>query len=538
MIQFLASLRSRRGAVVVAIVCLAGLGASTSAQGRPAATSAGEISSLNWGIAHEIQSLDPQLSYDGGGQNLIAYSECDALLKLDSSLRLQPQIASSWKQTSPTSYVYKLRTDARFWDGNPVTAADVAFTFNRVLDPKVGSPLQSLTPTVKKAVVSGPNEVTLQLKSPDPRARWLAALPTFQVVEKSFVQKWGKKFGTAPDKMMCSGPFKVLSWTKGATVVLQRVADYWNKAEMPHVAKLTFTTVGDPAAMVAGLRSGQIDGTFDMDGRNATALGSASNLTVKVSQGNQINYISPNLLKGPLKDQRVRQALSDAIDRTGLAFAIHGKYGETLKSAVPPGLSSFQKPLFAANYKALRTPLKPDISGAKKLVAAAGANGTPVTIGVLASGTNDIVSSAITQAGQAIGLKIVIKKLAPNAYFPENFSGKLPRTYDGLLNFWAADYPDPAADLITPFGSKFSNVEGWLNPQYDALTKRYYGSKAESPREAKILAQMEKMLVDRTVKIPLYVDPLIQVSRKALGGYRETKMYFYQQFAKMLTSTS
>jgi peptide/nickel transport system substrate-binding protein len=537
MTQFLASLRSRRGAVVVGIV-LAGLGASTSAQGRPAATNAGEISSLNWGIAHEIQSLDPQLSYDGGGQNLIAYSECDALLKLDGSLRLQPQIASSWKQTSPTSYVYKLRTDARFWDGNPVTAADVAFTFNRVLDPKVGSPLQSLTPTVKKAVVSGPNEVTLELKTPDPRTRWLAALPTFQVVEKSFVQKWGKKFGTAPDKMMCSGPFKVVSWTKGATVVLQRVADYWNKAEMPHVAKLTFTTVGDPAAMVAGLRSGQIDGTFDMDGRNATALGSASNLTVKVSQGNQINYISPNLLKGPLKDQRVRQALSDAIDRTGLAFAIHGKYGETLKSAVPPGLSSFQKPLFAANYKALRTPLKPDVSGAKKLVAAAGANGTAVTIGVLASGTNDIVSSAITQAGQAIGLKIVIKKLAPNAYFPENFSGKLPRTYDGLLNFWAADYPDPAADLITPFGSKFSNVEGWLNPQYDALTKRYYGSKAESPQEAKILAQMEKMLVDRTVKIPLYVDPLIQVSRKALGGYRETKMYFYQQFAKMLTSTS
>ena len=73
-------------------------------------------------------------------------------------------------------------------------------------------------------------------------------------------------------------------------------------------------------------------------------------------------------------------------------------------------------------------------------------------------------------------------KLAPNDYFPENFSGKWPRTYDGLLNFWAADYPDPAADLVTPFGSKFSNVEGWQNAAYTKLTNQYMNSAPEFVR--------------------------------------------------------
>src|SRR5207302_1168256 len=109
-----------------------------------------------------------------------------SLLKFGDNLSLQPQIASSWHQLNKLAYVYNLRSDARFWDGKPVTAADVAFSFNRILDPKLASPLQSVVPTVKDMVVSGHSQVTLRLKSPDPRARWIAALPTGQIVEQAF----------------------------------------------------------------------------------------------------------------------------------------------------------------------------------------------------------------------------------------------------------------------------------------------------------------------------------------------------------------
>jgi peptide/nickel transport system substrate-binding protein len=531
-------MRGRMGGrrALVAATC-AGLALAASAQvatGTPENRSnASALSTLKWGILHEIQTLDPALSYDGGGNNLVTYAECDSLLKFGDDLSLQPQIASSWKQKDKLTYVYTLRQDARFWDGKPVTASDVAFSFNRILDPKLASPLQSVVPTVKGMTATGKWQVTLKLKSPDPRARWIAALPTGQIVEKAFVQKAGKAFGTTPAKTMCSGPYQPTSWVKGQTVALKLVPNYWDKAHAPQAKTVTFQTIGDPAAMVAALRSGQLDGTFDLDGRNAGTI-NGGGLTVSTAPGNQINYISPNLLKGPLQDERVRRALSLAIDRKGLAFAVHGKYGAPLKAPIPPGLSTYQTGLFNSAYDKLDLPTSPDVSAGKKLVEQAGAQGKTVTIGVLASGTNDIVGPVIAQAGKSVGLNVVIKKLAPNDYFPENFSGKWPRTYDGLLNFWAADYPDPAADLVTPFGSKFSNVEGWQNAAYTKLTNQYMNSAPQSPASAQILAKMETMLIDKTVKIPLWVDPLIDVRKSSITGYKITKVYFYQQFLKEL----
>jgi len=522
-------------ALAVAAGAVLVLAAAGIAVARPTATAA-STSTLTWGILHEIQTLDPALSYDGGGNNMVTYAECDSLLKFGDNLTLQPQLATSWRQVNAVTYVYNLRHDARFWDGKPVTAADVAYSLNRILDPKLASPLQSVVPTVKKMVVSGPWQVTLKLKSPDPRARWIAALPTGQVVEQAFAKRAGKKFGTTPSTTMCAGPYRPTSWVKGQTVTLHRVPSYWNKAETPQYQTVVFRTITDPASMVAALRSGQIDGTFDLDGRDAGTLANASGLTVNTAPGNQIDYISPNLLKGPLKDERVRRALSLAIDRKGLAFAVHGKYGEALKGPIPPGLSVYQQAIFNKAYDALNLPLSPDVAQAKQLVAAAHAQGETVTIGVLASGTNDIVGPAIAQAGKSVGLNVVIKNLAPSVYFPENFSGKEPRTYDGLLNFWAADYPDPAADLVTPFGSKYSNVEGWFNKGYDALTKRYFNSKPQSAASARILVQMMTTLINKTVKIPLYVDPLIDVRKSSIKGYRITKVYFYQQFLKELHS--
>ena len=115
---------------MVAATC-AGLALATSAQvavGTPQNRSnASALSTLKWGILHEIQTLDPALSYDGGGNNLVTYAECASLLKFGDDLSLQPQIASSWKQKDKLTYVYTLRHDARFWDGKPVTASDVAF---------------------------------------------------------------------------------------------------------------------------------------------------------------------------------------------------------------------------------------------------------------------------------------------------------------------------------------------------------------------------------------------------------------------------
>ena len=532
--------RRRRCAVPVIAAALAATvaagcgGASSTRTGTSAPETGGgkDVASLTWAITSSVGSLDPGLVYDGGGNNIVAYEECDPLLRFGENLQLEPGLATSWRQTSKTTYVYRLRDDAKFWDGKPVTAEDVAFSINRIQDKALASPLASLAGAgdLKGAKVTGPSEVTVVLKRANPIAQWLPATPVGQVVEKAAVEQWGRDFGTTPEKVMCSGPYRPTSYTKGAATVLEANPAYWDTAHQPRVQKVTFREVADATAIVAGLRGGDIDGTFDVSARDAATLSGDPSLRVDVNAGTQINYVSPNLLKGPFKNPDVRRAFSLAVDRTGLATAIDGDSGQPLKGPVTPGLATYELPTFDAGYKALPLSVHPQLEEAKQVIAKAGASGQTVQIAVLSGGTSDTVGAALQQAGESIGLNVEIVKLPAADFFAESQSGKLPRRYDALLNFWGPDVPDPSAELVPPFGSRFSNVEGFHDPAYDALREQWANSKNGSAEQAKALVAMETMLIEKTVKIPLTVGPLVQIHRASIGGYTQTKLYYYQPF--------
>lgn len=504
---------------------------SSSAPAPSVAAGGKEVDAINWAISFPVATLDPGLVYDSGGNNNVTFTECDSLLQFDQDLKLAPMLAKSWKQTNPTTYVYELRDDVTFWDGHKLTADDAAYSLNRILDAAFASPLAGLTSTVDKAVATGPLEVTLQLKEADPRASWLAATPVGQVVEKEFATAAGADFGSAPDKVMCTGPYKPVQWDKGSKVVLDRVDTYWDKSNMPKIKQVTFTEVTDSATIVAGLRSGQIDGTFSLDARNAQLLEGVADLSVVVGQGTQINYLGPNLLKGPFQDQRVREAYSLAIDRSGLAAAVSGtKHAQPLKGPVTPGISAWAGDKFNAAYDALPVATSPNLEKAKQLISDAGAAGAKVTILVLESPTADIVGPAIQQAGTSIGLDVTIKKLPGADFFGEEFSGKLPRTYDAMLNFWAPDFPDLSGIIVNQFASKYNNVFGYEDPAYRDLEKQWAQAANQSDAQANALVKMMAMLIDKSVEIPLYVDPLVTVTSKKIGGYGTTKLFYYQDF--------
>lgn len=490
-----------------------------------------EVDSVVWAGKNSVGSLDPALSYDSGTTNYVTYAECEGLLAFDSETKLRPLLAESVNQVDDTTYVVALRDGLKFWSGKPVTPDDVVYSITRINDEKLASPLVGLTGTIASVAATGKREVTIKLKQPDPPFRLKLATPVGHVVEKAFAEQAGAEFGTAPDKVMCTGPFRPVQWDKGQKVVFARFGGYWDQAHLPKIKNLTIQEVTDSATMVSGLKSGAITGTFDLDGRNAQQLESDPDLVVVAGPGNQFNYISPVLPKGPFSDQRVRRALSWAIDRTGLAHAVSGKYGQPLKAPAPPGLSFWAREKLQQAYDALPTPLTPDIETAKKLIAEAGAQGLKAEVIVQESPTADIVGPAIQQAGATIGLDIVIKKLPTADWAAANFSGVEPRPFDSMLNFWAADYPDLSADLTIPFSSKFSNVEGFEDPDYRALEAEWAKSKPEGDEQAGILIKMQQMIVDKTVKIPLYVDPTIMVHSKSIGGYTQTKFWFYQNFA-------
>jgi len=168
--------------------------------GAPSAASVkGPTATLTWGITSLDSSLDPGLVYNID-PNVVTAAMCNSLLQFGPQGQLEPELASSWKQTSPTTFVYNIVHNAKFWDGNPVTAADVAFSVDRIASPKLASPLLSLmqTGSIEKAAATGKWQVTIYLSKANPIAADLPATPIGQVVEESSAKKWGLAFGTHP----------------------------------------------------------------------------------------------------------------------------------------------------------------------------------------------------------------------------------------------------------------------------------------------------------------------------------------------------
>jgi peptide/nickel transport system substrate-binding protein len=516
--------------------------ASTTMIAASGPTSAGATTSksLTWGITSNDPSLDPGLVY-AIDPNIITAAMCNSLLQFGPQGQLEPELASSWKQTSPTTYVYNLVHNAKFWDGHPVTAADVAFSVNRIASAKLASPLLSLfqTGNLKNASVTGPWQVTITLNAANPIAQDIPATPVGQVVEQSVVKKYGSAFGSTPAKSMCSGPFRPVRYVNGSVTVLNAVPNYWDAAHKPQISSITFQQVNDATALIAGLKSGSINGTYDLPARDAATLASDKSLKIAmVPYGGDINYISPNVMKGPFANPLVRRAFNLAVPRTALASAVDGANGRPLKGIETPALFTDHQSLYMAAYNALPNPVTPNIAAAKKLIAQAHAKGETITIAVETSLTSDTVSAALQQIGQSIGLNVKINKLTPSAFGNVSYSATCPRPVNALLNWWNPDFPAPSAEIVPPLASNFSNVSCYFSKTFTALRTAWAKTANGSVAQVNATIAMMKQLTKDDVYIPLYSDPLVMVQPSNLTGYTQTQVFVYQDMPGQVHFTS
>jgi ABC-type transport system substrate-binding protein len=297
--------------------------------------------------------------------------------------------------------------------------------------------------------------------------------------------------------------------------------------------------VNDVEALLAGLRSGEINGTFDLPARDALTLKGDSSLDVSyVPYQGDINYLSPNFEKGPFKNPLIRQAFNLAVPRTALASAIDGTYGRPLKGIETPGLFTDHQSAYMAAYNALPYPDSPNLSQARKLISEAHAKGTTISIAVLDSLTSDTVSAALQQVGQSIGVKVQIVKLTSAAFDNESYSGKCPHTYDALVNYWNPDFPAPSAELVPPLASVFSDVSCYFSSTFNAARSKWAATADGSSAQVQATISMMKLVTKDNVYVPLYVDPLVQVRPSNLTGYTETQVFVYQDFPDQVHFTS
>ena len=173
-------------------------------------------------LVNEPSSLDPHVQWNPDSY-YVYRNVFDNLVTRDDAGKIIPQIATSWKYLSDTQIEFQLRDDVKFHDGSKLTAEDVAYSVQRITDPKFASPQLSQFDQIVKAEVTGPTTVTLTTKSAYPAL--LAQLVKLSIVPKKHVEAVGKDaFNLKP---LGSGPYKFDSWQRGVAVTLTRNDDYW-----------------------------------------------------------------------------------------------------------------------------------------------------------------------------------------------------------------------------------------------------------------------------------------------------------------------
>jgi len=274
---------------------------------------------------------------------MLLYALHDALVKPLPGLRLGPSLAESWS-VSPDGLVYDfvLRRTARFHTGEPVTAEDVRFSFERYR----GISSQALKERVAAIETTVPGRVRFRLKRPWPDFLTYYGTPATGagwIVPRKYVEKVGEEgFRKAP---VGAGPYRFVSFTPGVELVLEAFEGYWRKA--PSVKRLVFKVVPDPSTRLAVLKRGEADIGYAFDGELGDEVRRTPPLTLRPTP-----FVSTHWLafvdqwdpKSPWHDRRVRLAANHAVNHQAINQAESLGFSRITGSIIPSGFEFFWPP--------------------------------------------------------------------------------------------------------------------------------------------------------------------------------------------------
>lgn len=407
-----------------------------------------EVDHVAWGLhTGEPGSVDP--SKAGTDSSLLVVANmCETLLLTNPSFGIDPNLATSAEWSDPTTLVIDLRDDVTFWDGAPLTPADVVFSLKRAADPETGSVNASAFSAVADVVETGAHQVTVTLTQPDTELRNALAGPSGYIVEKAFTEAAGDDIGTSSGGIMCTGPYQFDTWVPGDSITMTANPSHWRKT--PLVKELEIEFLDSDTTLTSALLSGQLDGAFTVPTASLDQFLASDQGTFYAGPSSAFTTFAGATTEGPAADPRVRTALDIAIDKQAAMDAAVNGLGEPIKTFVPPFLweGSDQADIYREGYDALPDNSGGQIDEAKALIEEAGATGAELVLGITAGDQTALTLATIVQAtGEQIGLKIEIKQMQP-AEFGAIFYD--PAGRDGLDFVLTTGFSDTPAILQYP----------------------------------------------------------------------------------------
>ncbi len=495
----------------------------------------------------EPRTIDPSLNTLNVVSAMLFHA-FESLTRIGPDGKIAPGMAESWDISEDGKiYTFHLRTNALWSDGKPVTAHDFEYGWKRVVNPAVAAQYASLLEIIKNAkeinagnmdynelAVKAIDDYTFQVELVDPAAYFLEFMATvgvFSPIRKDIIEQYGDDWTLSPETYICNGPYQMTERVMDQYIVFEARTNYYNSEETV-AKKLTFLSMSDPNTAIAGIRGGTIHfSALEPPSSEIEKLKAENYITLKDGVGTF--YLSLNITNEALKDKRVRQALSLAIDRNYIVSNVTMGGQSPAQGFVPPTIDGIKDSYRAEagvlidtdNYQA-------NVEKAKALMAEAGysnGQGFPVLELRVSPGLHIIVGEAIQQMWKAnLNIDITLK----NDEYPLVLQYLVEKNFNIGSMAWNADYRDPMTMLEIMLTGNSFNYGLYSNPNYDALVNNAKKT-ADAAVRMNYMIDAEKILIDDMPFIPLYhrsftlmVSPKLKgVVYNALGKHKFNYCY-------------
>ncbi|WP_246523056.1 ABC transporter substrate-binding protein [Neoroseomonas eburnea] len=444
------------------MVLLSGVGVLAASR---AARAQGRVREVRVGVSQDALTLDPANHRNRETQTVIRNIH-DGLLTRDADMRIQPEIADSWRQIDATTYEFRIRPGIRFHSGDALTATDIKFTFDRLVKGNAmggqTSPRKGLLGPLEDTVMVDERTVRMVLREPWPILP--AMLPFQEVVNSRHVERVGQEgMQTRPDGC---GPFKLVEWRRGEAVIMERFAEYYGgSTEIPvagpaQIDRAIFRVMPENSARIAALLAGELDIISELPASAMRQVEASRNAQVMKVNGTRTFFVSLNLAKKPLDDVRVRRALNHALDKGAIISRILNNTATPLRGVMSPDAFGFNPELPEYAH---------DLARARALLAEAGvAQGTELVIDTTAALKE--IAEAIAALLSRTGLRVRAQIWEGAVLGPMWQNAERRRDRDMFLTSWGNGALDPS-DIMLPTlrsGGR-GNSAGFSNAEVDRL---------------------------------------------------------------------
>ncbi|PTO73741.1 ABC transporter substrate-binding protein [Vibrio splendidus] len=494
----------------------------------PAGTELAKVQELVRGNGTEVATIDPHKS-QGVPESHVIRDLLEGLVNQDGEGNTIPGVAESWETTDNKTFTFHLRKDAKWSNGDPVTAEDFVYSWQRAVDPATASPYAWYMEYTKmvnaKDIVAGKkdkselgvkavdaNTLVVELDTAVPYFVMMMGHTTMKPVHQATVEKFGDQW-TKPGNFVGNGAFSVDKWVVNERLVLKRNDQYWNN-DKTVLNKVTFLPIENQVAEMNRFLSGEIDFTNELPTEHFKRLKKEYAEDVSVAGNLCTYYYIFNTKKAPFDDVRVRKAISYAIDRKIVSDAILAQ-GQKPAYFLTPEITAGFNPELPAYGKMSQ---KERNEEAARLLEEAGyGKDNPLNFNLLYNTSENHKKIAVALGSmwkKTLGLKVTLENQEWKTYLSSKDSGDFEVARAG----WCGDYNEASSFLTLMKSNNTTGGVHYDSAEYDQIIDKALNSTSAEEREALYLEAEALMAKDMPIA-PIYQYVKSRLLNPHVGGF-------------------